>query len=1006
VRRILPLAALLLALPARAERLPLRTYGATEGLSGDQVRFVLQDSRGFLWLATNAGVSRFDGASFTNFGAEEGVPYASTRKIVETTDGTLYILARERVARWRSPAKVFEPVAIPDLALWAGDLLDLAAGPDGSLILAGERGAARLERDGKTLRRIALGPPPHPEYPGAEQTWTVAFDAQGALWVGRSYGITRIPREGTPRTLPVSRKELITSGWGWVPSMVADGAQGMWLLTTGGGARYLDADRSGTPTLVEVLDGLTQYPRGLHASPDGTLWFATTTFGLVRCEGAPRARRCKEISTAEGLPDVEVLSVNGDAQGNLWAGTAVAGVVRLAAEGMTSWGAADGFDPPTIWGLTDDSQGDVLVLLGALHFASMREGRIAEQWRIRPDVTAGWGSHQLLARGVDGRLWVATGMGVAMYPPGTTVRDLATRRPERFLDGRAGVPGLEIQRIFVAEDGNVWFGVMHVPAGVCRVAFDGTGLRCFGPQDGLPDPAEAVAFLEDKGGLWIGLYEGGLYRFRAGRFESWPETVRERQTAVRTIRRDPAGRLWVAGSPGVLRIDGAEAAVPAFHRYTSGDGLSSRETNDTAEDRWGRIYVASIHGMDRLDPSDGTIRRFTTADGLPANRVTALRTGRDGTLWVGTARGLARLIPRPHHAQDPPRVFLTGVSVAGTARDPSAPVKLASSERTLEFAFTSPSFRAAETMRFQYRVLPSSDAWSPLGTARSIVLAGLSPGSYRFEVRAVDGEGQASEPITSAFEIEPPLWRRGWFLALSAGALALLAYAAYRIQVARLLEVERVRTRIATDLHDDIGASLSQIAVLSQAASRQASRGSAEAKGSLERITDLSGGVVDAMSDVVWSINPARDRMSDLVHRMRRFAVDLFAEGDTSLALTLPEDADDGRLDPEVRRQIYLVFKEALRNVARHAEATHVDASLRREAGALLLTVRDDGKGLGQSRESGTGFGLQNMRRRAEAVGGTLVVRAGPRGGTEIVLRTGPVRERSKGMGAWLRRAP
>jgi len=142
------------------------------------------------------------------------------------------------------------------------------------------------------------------------------------------------------------------------------------------------------------------------------------------------------------------------------------------------------------------------------------------------------------------------------------------------------------------------------------------------------------------------------------------------------------------------------------------------------------------------------------------------------------------------------------------------------------------------------------------------------------------------------------------------------------------------------------------------------------------------------------------------VHRMRRFAVDLFAEGDTAITLDLPEDADDGRLDPDVRRQIYLVFKEALRNVARHAEATHVDASLHREVGALVLTVRDNGKGLGGPPGKGTGFGLQNMRRRAEAVGGTLTVTPGPRGGTEVVLRTGAVRELSKRMGAWLRRAP
>jgi signal transduction histidine kinase/sugar lactone lactonase YvrE len=713
------------------------------------------------------------------------------------------------------------------------------------------------------------------------------------------------------------------------------------------------------------------------------------------------------ISTSQGLPDGEVVALTSDTQGNLWAGTGVAGVIRLAAEGLTSWGPDEGLEIPIVHAIQDDPAEGLLVILGELRFLSLRDGRIVHRWNMSPTLPASWGAQQLVTRGRDGRLWVATGFGVAMYPPGTGVRELATATPERVLNRDSGLAGTAIHRIFAARDGSIWFGIMHVSNGVCRVAADGSGLSCFGAAEGLPDPAEGAAFGEDGAGqLWLGLYDGGLYRFRGDRFESWPETALEVQTATRSIRRDAAGRLWVAGAPGLLRVDAAETATPAFHRYTFADGLSSHDTFDSADDRWGRVYVGGVHGLDRVDFRDGTVRLFTTADGLPANRVGCLHRDPQGVLWVGTSRGVARLVPRPHRPQDPPRVFVTGVSVAGTVRDPGAPLRLSSSERTLEFAFTSPSFRAAERMRFQWRLLPSTDAWSQLGTARSIVLAGLSPGSYRFEVRAVDGEGQASAPTAATFQIEPPIWRRGWFLALSLGTLALLAYAVYRIRVARLLEVERVRTRIATDLHDDIGASLSQIAVLSQAASRQAARGSAEAKGSLERITDLSGNVVDAMSDVVWSINPARDRMSDLVHRMRRFAVDLFADGDVSLRLELPEDADDARLDPDVRRQIYLVFKEALRNVARHAEATHVDASLRREAATLVLTVRDDGKGMDGAPGKGTGFGLQNMRRRAEAVGGKLAVNPGPRGGTEIVLHTGVVRELSKRMGAWLRRAP
>jgi signal transduction histidine kinase len=202
-----------------------------------------------------------------------------------------------------------------------------------------------------------------------------------------------------------------------------------------------------------------------------------------------------------------------------------------------------------------------------------------------------------------------------------------------------------------------------------------------------------------------------------------------------------------------------------------------------------------------------------------------------------------------------------------------------------------------------------------------------------------------------------------------------------------LLELERVRTRIATDLHDDVGSSLSQIAVLSQYASRQAARGGEEAKGSLARITELSGSVVDAMSDVVWSINPARDRMSDLVHRMRRFAVDLLSETEVNLTLDLPADDADEPMAPEVRRQVFLVFKEALHNAARHARASAVRVSFRRERDSLVLVIADDGRGIAASPSGSTGLGLANMRRRAVAIGGTLDVGPGSSGGTEVRLR-------------------
>jgi ligand-binding sensor domain-containing protein/two-component sensor histidine kinase len=954
----------------------------------------MQDAQGFLWVATNTGVARFDGHEFRNYGTEDGLPFPSARKIVETADGGLLVLGRGKLAR-RAPGfsasgPEFALVDPPGLIDRAGEIFDVAVAADGTVAAVGTRGAARLR--GNDLEPIDLGPVPRANLPEAEQAWAAAFDVEGALWVIRTYGITRVDAGGVPHTLVLPPGRLLSSGFGWLPSMMVDRSGHAWVLTVDAGAWRLTAGVDGVPAVAERLDDTSGVRgpllRALHESTDGTLWVGTSNAALTRVERTASGRRFVHVGPAEGFPDIEVSSLLTDRQGNLWAGTVEAGLVRLAADGLTSWGEADGLRPAGVAAILD-APGGVLALVGGLNVAAVRDGRVDPPWPIR-DVRSGWGNQQLVAADAEGRLWLATGVGLAKYPRGTRLGDLRSRPPERVFDVSDGLPGQEVHRLFATSDGTIWFGLIHARSGVCRVDANGSAVRCFGPDDGLPDPAWGAAFAEDaEGHVWAGLYGGGVFRFRDGRWESWPEVSPDRQAGVQSIRRGSKGRLWVTGSPGLVRIDDAATDRPSFRRYAREDGLAAPDTFDVAEDRFGDIYVSSVRGVERIDPEGGAIRRYTSADGLPANRATILHADPRGDLWVGTSRGLARLVPTPAAAQDPPRVYVTAASVAGRRRAAARPLDLASDERTVEFGFTSPSFRAGETMRFQWRLVGGSEDWSPPGTSRAIVLAGLAPGRYRFEVRAMDGEGAVSAPEAVAFRIRPPLWQRAWFIGLVGVALAGIVAALYRVRVARLVELERVRTRIATDLHDDVGASLSQIAVLSQYASRQAARGGDEARGSLARITELSGSVVDAMSDVVWSINPARDRMSDLVRRMRRFAVDLFSESEAALTLDLPADGADEPLAPEVRRQVFLVFKEALRNAARHSRASAVGVSFRHERDALLLVVSDDGVGIAVPGASGssTGFGLENMRRRAAAIGGMLEVTPGPAGGTEVRLR-------------------
>jgi signal transduction histidine kinase len=249
-------------------------------------------------------------------------------------------------------------------------------------------------------------------------------------------------------------------------------------------------------------------------------------------------------------------------------------------------------------------------------------------------------------------------------------------------------------------------------------------------------------------------------------------------------------------------------------------------------------------------------------------------------------------------------------------------------------------------------------------------------------VRAVDSDGRASpEPATVAFAIAAPVWQRWWFLALAALAVAGAAYALYRYRVARLLEVERVRTRIATDLHDDIGANLTRISVLSEVASYR-SGGGDESLASIARISRES---VASMGDIVWAINPKRDSFRDLVRRMRELANEALASAGVRLTFSAPDSIDDVRLGHDTRREVFLVYKEAVTNAARHSGCEHAAVRIDLDGRKLALEVSDDGRGFDPSARRG-GNGLQNMRRRAAAIGGRLEVRSAPGEGTSVRL--------------------
>ena len=351
-------------------------------------------------------------------------------------------------------------------------------------------------------------------------------------------------------------------------------------------------------------------------------------------------------------------------------------------------------------------------------------------------------------------------------------------------------------------------------------------------------------------------------------------------------------------------------------------------------------------------------------------------------------------MPEPDEQRPAPPVFITGLRVTGITQ-PVADLgetrmyglELAPSQNHIQIDFVGLAFGKGEALQYQYKLDGADRDWQPLTSLRTVNYANLAPGGYRFVVRAMNAEGLLSpSPAVFEFRVLAPFWQRWWFVTIVAALIGLIAYALYRYRVARFLEIERVRTRIASDLHDDIGSNLTKIAILTEVAQQQLSPQDIDGS-PLSSAARISRESLDSMGDIVWAINPKRDTLRELLRRMRGFATDIFTNRNIEFNFRFPDHDLELKLGPDLRRDVFLIFKEAVNNAVRHSGCSKAEIELTIAGGSLVLIVRDDGTGF-DSAQSGEGNGLVSMRRRAESIKGKLDVNSTVGEGTRIILRT------------------
>ena len=1019
--------AVFLANGLRAGEYSVTTWGVDEGLPQSSVTDIAQTADGYLWIRSlNSSFSRFDGAQFLNFDSANlaGLVTPAVRHLLVDGQGNLWVndegdnlLLRQgngflKVGEHlRLASLVGEPPGPIAGTLLTGELVIgrcNGAGPwtwqrhkppfsiinyhvdrNGGLWFLAQGGKmGRFVEDrfelmeappglaGRTIQMLAGDT--------RGQIW-VATEAEVARWEGSAF--TNLNPAGTVAKTPV---------WRILPAK--DG--GLWMMTDKKLYGF-DRDRWRGPLAdADSAPALWSHFRTWRSDQVGGLWISLDNEGLVHVNHEGKLVR---VTSADGLPSSSAQAFAADREGNFWVGFHRGGLVELRPESFHSVTQREGLQDTLVTSVTEDKSG--AIWLGSVGGGVTRwaEGNCTN---IALPLRGKLCQNAVVAAGGDGRVWIGTvGNGLLVWEQGRLRHALVPEQiPQNDQQG--------VRQLLVARNGDVWFANF---SGLYR--FDGSHLVCEVTPKSKEQAVASLAQGADEA-LWFGTFDGVLQRWQAGKVSTYHPVDQVPASRFWALWAEADGTFWVGTmGRGLLRFkDGT------FRRFTTADGLADNAISHILADNHGNLWLGSRAGVmcvaskalasHAAGDEPIACRLFGRSDGLPTVAMTlefqpsCVKT-HDGALWFGSPKGASWVNPehlRPLQAA--PEILIESLLADNTLREsrrPSSPsaateITLEPGVKTLELRFTAPMFTSADLIRFRYRLDPLDGDWIDLGTRRNVTFNHLPAGAYTFRVMAKDGDGLWSPRPAVCRLILPPHWweRTAAQAAAGLGLLGAVAFFVRRLSQQRLRrklealrqqqQIERERARIAQDLHDDLGAGLTQISLTSDLVANPDLPEPEKRQYALE-IGLRSRELVQRMDEIVWAVNPRNDSAASLSLYACQYAKQFLELLNIACRVDLQAGFPDFPLNGEHRYHFFLAFKEALNNVARHSGATEVRLSIRAQDGKLAFLLEDNGRGFDPGGELPGADGLRNIRERLVRMGGDCEITSRPGQGTRVCLQ-------------------
>lgn len=931
-------------------------YTTTQGLGGNFVFSVIQDRSGSLWFGTNGGASKYNGKSFTNYTTAQGLAGNNIRSIIQDKSGNLWFgTATEGVSKFDGTSFTHYTTT---QGLVNNNISSILQDKAGNLWFGTNGGVSKYQGNSFTNYTTTEG------LAGSYIT-SIAEDRNGNLWFGtHTKGVSKY--DGNRFTNYTKAQGLADDN---ISSILQDKGGNLWLTSfEGGGVSKYGGNSLTSYTMNQGLTG--NFILSIIQDKAGNLWFATYEGGVSKFDG----KRFTNYSTAQGLADMLVWSMIQDKAGNIWFGTDRGGVTKFDGETFTNYTTAQGLASNTVYSIAQDK---------------------------------------------NGNLWFGTNEGASKFD-GACFTNYTTAQ---------GLAGNNIQSIIEDKAGNIWFGTHDDGAS----KYNGNGFTKYAMPEGLVSNT-VYSVIQDKAkNIWFATNEGAS-KYDGKKFTNYTTTQGLADNYLWTVAEDPTRNIiWFGTNMGLSGLnlkpsENSNRQDNMFETFNKNTGYPIKDISRSPcfIDNKGIIWFGSAHTeLIRFDyeaVNKNTEPLILKIQGIKVNNETIcwnnLLGRRQGDEKPDSLSMLNEMITSFGKVLSPAvldsiRKKYEDIQLSGVAPFYPVPVNLVLSYNnnsiSIEFAAIEPALQ--KQVNYQYKLEGYNKDWSSLSNNSTAVFGNMRQGHYTFKLKAVSSSGVWSETDYS-FSVLPPWWATWWAYTLYALLVGIVVYTLYRnhiqglkrIQAAKIAAMiatqEEERQRISKDLHDDIGARLTNINILS-ALGQQKINEPQETSDYLKRISNEIQTSVEALDDIVWSIDSKNDSIEEITARMRRYAADVFDKPAIQYTFETDEQSLPATLFIGKRRDLFFVFKETINNIQKHAVATEVTINLEAKDNNLLMQVTDNGKGFDTDQPTHRN-GLKNMQQRMQKWGGTFTVQSSLGNGALLKIKL-PILTPSLKRGMWER---